>query len=200
MRATIPSPYQLRIHYNDKGAVWKLSTFFLDEIPFDHPNLVFFCIGTDRSTGDSLGPLTGSRLSESTIFPFPIIGTLETPLHALNLQEQIDEVNDLYPSPYIVAIDACLGSHTSIGQLLIQNGPIQPGRAVGKDLPPVGDLSIKAVVNISGFMEHTVLQNTRLHVPFEMSRTITRALQLAYGRFQSTKAEGAAKPRQALEG
>ena len=64
---------------------------------------------------------------------------------------------------------------SSIGQLLFQDGPIQPGKAVGKDLPPVGDVSIKGIVNIAGFMEHAVLQSTRLHLPFEMSRiTCTR--------------------------
>ena len=71
---------------------------------------------------------------------------------------------------------------SSIGQLIFNGGPIHPGKAVGKDLPPVGDLSIKGIVNIAGFMEHAVLQSTRLHLPFEMSRIIARALQLAYKR------------------
>ena len=65
------------------------------------------------------------------------------------------------------------------------SGPIHPGKAVGKELPPVGDVSIKGIVNIAGFMEHAVLQSTRLHLPFEMSRIIARALQLAYGRHKS---------------
>ena len=62
------------------------------------------------------------------------------------------------------------------------DGPIHPDKAVGKNLPPVGDVSIKGIVNIAGFMEHAVLQSTRLHLPFEMSRIIARALQLAYNR------------------
>ena len=32
------------------------------------------------------------------------------------------------PALYIVAIDACLGKGSSIGQLLFQNGPMQPGQ------------------------------------------------------------------------
>lgn len=185
MHTTLSTDYDYRIHYDETGAVWKLSTFFLEHIPFHQDALAFFCIGTDRSTGDALGPLTGSHLSESLLFPFSVIGTLENPLHALNLQEKLEERLENNPSTYIVAIDACLGKSDSIGQLLIHNGPLYPGKAVGKDLPPVGDLSIKGVVNISGFMEQAVLQSTRLHLPFEMSRIISRSLQLAYGRFKT---------------
>ncbi len=185
MRAILSTPYDYRIHHKETGAVWKLSSLFLQHIPFDTQDLIFFCIGTDRSTGDSLGPLTGSFLSESPLFPFTVIGTLESPLHALNLQQHIDETKLTNPSAFIVAIDACLGQVSSIGQLLFNSGPIHPGKAVGKDLPPVGDVSIKGIVNIAGFMEHAVLQSTRLYLPYEMSRTIARALQLAHGRRKS---------------
>lgn len=182
MRAAVSKTYDYRIHYKDSGAIWKLSTLFLQHIPFGSPNLVFFCIGTDRSTGDALGPLTGSRLTEYNTFPFPVIGTLESPLHALNLEQRIDELLVDTPTAYTVAIDACLGKVSSIGQLLFQDGSMQPGQAVGKNLPSVGNASIKGIVNIAGFMEHAVLQSTRLYLPFEMSRTIARALQLAYNR------------------
>jgi len=187
MRAIIHNKSEFRIHYQETGAVWKLSNTFLQCIPFHMENIIFFCIGTDRSTGDSLGPLTGSHLSELTTFPFPVIGTLETPLHALNLEQKIEELQIKNPNAFIVAIDACLGKGTSIGQILFQHEPIRPGQAVGKDLPPVGDVSIKGIVNIAGFMEHAVLQSTRLHLPFEMSRILSRALQLAYSRHRSNK-------------
>ncbi|MFD1928366.1 spore protease YyaC [Sporosarcina siberiensis] len=185
MRATTISTYDYRIHFEESGAIWKLSSVFLEHLPFNSSDLTFFCIGTDRSTGDSLGPLTGSRLTESHIFPFPVFGTLENPLHALNLQVKFDETIAMKPNSYIVAIDACLGKSSSIGQLLIHNGPLQPGKAVGKELPAVGNISIKGIVNIAGFMEHAVLQSTRLHLPFEMSRTLSRALLLAYNRSKS---------------
>ncbi|MBO1910904.1 DUF1256 domain-containing protein, partial [Microvirga sp. 3-52] len=92
MRATVTTTYDYRIHYKDSGAIWKLSTHFLEHIPFHSPDLVFFCIGTDRSTGDSFGPLTGSRLTEFQAFPFPVFGTLESPLHALNLEQRNSDV------------------------------------------------------------------------------------------------------------
>ncbi|CAM3197879.1 spore protease YyaC [Filibacter tadaridae] len=185
MRAALSTTCDFRIHYKEVGAVWKLSSLFLEHIPFHEENIVFFCIGTDRSTGDALGPLTGSFLTESPLFPFPVVGTLEDPLHALNLQQRLDETIQSYPSAFIVAIDACLGKGGSIGQLLIQSGPLHPGKAVGKELPSVGDVAIKGIVNIAGFMEHAVLQSTRLLLPYEMSRILGRSMQLAYGRSKS---------------
>lgn len=185
MRATLTSTTDYRIHFKETGVVWKLSTLLLEHIPFQTHDPIFFCIGSDRSTGDALGPLTGSHLSESSLFPFTVIGTLEKPLHALNLKQSLEETMEIHPDAFIVAIDACLGKGSSIGQLLFQTGPIQPGKAVGKNLPAVGNVSIKGIVNIAGFMEHAVLQSTRLHLPFEMSRVLARSLQLAYGRSRS---------------
>ncbi|WOV84349.1 spore protease YyaC [Sporosarcina jeotgali] len=176
-----------RIHYKETGAVWKLSTLFLENIPFTTREILFLCIGTDRSTGDALGPLVGSLLTETRSFPYRVIGTLEDPLHALNIEERVTELAVTHPDAYFVAVDACLGKSDSVGHLLVQDGPLQPGKAVGKELPSVGDIAIKGVVNIGGFMEHSVLQSTRLHLSYEMGRTISRALQLAHGRLKSKR-------------
>ena len=54
MKAAPSSTYNYRVHFKETGAIRKLSTLLLKHIPFDSSNLVFFCIGTDRSTGDSL--------------------------------------------------------------------------------------------------------------------------------------------------
>lgn len=173
-----------QFHYTDLGAAWRLSTVLMETIPFGDGPLLFCCIGTDRSTGDALGPLTGSLLSAMPMFPFEVIGTLEKPLHALNLKERLDDIYNRHNEPYIVAIDACLGQIDNIGKIIIQDGPLLPGKAVKKELPPVGDLAIKGVVNVSGFMEFSVLQNTRLHLTYEMSRLLVRAISLAWHRYQ----------------
>ena len=52
--------------------------------------VVFLCIGTDRSTGDSLGPLIGSRLEAEEISNVVVIGTLEHPVHAVNLDRTLE--------------------------------------------------------------------------------------------------------------
>ncbi|MET0958718.1 MAG: spore protease YyaC [Psychrobacillus psychrotolerans] len=171
------------IYYKETGAVWRLSNYFIEQIPFDHPNLVFCCIGTDRSTGDALGPMTGSFLSQLKSFPFEIVGTLDNPLHALNIEEITDTLLSSTIAPYIIAIDACLGNVNNIGQIIVQPGPLFPGKAVKKDLPPIGDVSIKAIVNIGGFMEYNVLQSTRLSLTYDMGKIISRSLLLAWHRY-----------------
>lgn len=170
------------VHHEQTGAVWKLSDLFLEYIPFEKEHIIFCCIGTDRSTGDALGPLTGSFLSSYHSFPFEVIGTLENPLHAINLPSKVEELNKLPSKPFIVAIDACLGSEKHIGQILVHEGPLLPGKAVNKELPPIGDISIKGIVNVAGFMEMMVLQNTRLNVTYSMSNKIARSLLLSFQR------------------
>lgn len=51
--------------------------------------LVFLCIGSDRITGDSLGPLIGYQLSPYCSRVFHVYGTLDDPVHALNLPDRI---------------------------------------------------------------------------------------------------------------
>lgn len=183
MRKFSRETFKMFVHYKENGAIWRLSDIFLQHIPFEHENLVFGCIGTDRSTGDALGPLTGSNLTSYTQFPYKVIGTLEHPLHAINLASTLEDLQQAKIEPYIVAIDACLGNEKNVGQIIVQDGPILPGKAVKKDLPPIGNISIKGVVNIGGYMEMLVLQSTRLNVTYSISNIIAEGLRLAYQRY-----------------
>ncbi|WP_026023124.1 spore protease YyaC [Paenisporosarcina sp. TG20] len=170
--------------YQDIGVAWRLSSLLLQLIPFEKPSLTFCCIGTDRSTGDALGPLVGTWLGEHSTFPYEVIGTLQKPLHALNLHQTVESLQERTIKPYVVAIDACLGRIEKIGHIVIENGPLLPGKAVKKVLPPIGDLSIKGIVNICGFQDYTVLQNTRLQLSYDMGKVLSRALLLAWQRHQ----------------
>lgn len=138
--------------------------------------IVFLCIGTDRSTGDSLGPLIGNKLKKLLRNNFILYGTLENPVHAKNLSKTIKDINKEYTNPYIVAIDACLGNIDSIGHIIIENKPLSPGAALNKDLPKVGNLSITGVVNVSGALEFMVLQNTRLYTVMHIADVISRGI------------------------
>lgn len=144
---------------------------------YDHlSELVILCIGTDRSTGDSLGPITGSKLIELGLNSKVVYGTLEEPVHAVNLQDTIHLIKRNHPHPFIIAIDACLGRAESVGYISIKEGPLQPGTGVNKDLPAVGDLQIIGIVNIGGFMEYMVLQNTRLNLVMKMADIISHGI------------------------
>jgi putative sporulation protein YyaC len=141
--------------------------------------LVVVCVGTDRSTGDSLGPLVGTALSKYRSPFFDLYGTLEEPVHAMNLDETLQEIGSRVRNPFVVGIDACLGQAASVGCIQVGSGPVRPGAGVNKELPPVGDIHITGIVNVGGFMEYFVLQNTRLHLVMKMSDIISQSLYMA---------------------
>ncbi|MFL0270246.1 spore protease YyaC [Candidatus Clostridium radicumherbarum] len=138
--------------------------------------IIFLCIGTDRSTGDSLGPLVGDKLKFMIRENIFVYGNLESPVHAKNLCEIIEEIKLKHNNPYIVAIDACLGSLQNIGKIFIEKKPLTPGAAMNKDLPAVGDLSITGIVNMSGTLEFMVLQNTRLYTVMMLADIISKGI------------------------
>lgn len=144
-----------------------------------HRRIVVVCIGSDRCTGDSLGPLSGSALLKYRSSTFEIMGTLEKPVHAMNLDATLEQLYHTYEQPFVIAIDACLGQASSVGTIQIGSGPLLPGAGVNKKLPPVGDIHISGVVNLGGFLEYQVLQNTRLHLVMSMANLIARSLFLA---------------------
>ncbi|MFC2948754.1 spore protease YyaC [Virgibacillus sediminis] len=137
---------------------------------------VVVCIGTDRSTGDALGPLTGTYLTDMRPKHLTIYGTLKYPVHATNLNDYIKLIEEAHRQSFIIAIDACLGKSGSIGHLIAARGPVKPGAALNKPLPPIGDMHITGVVNVGGFMEASVLQNTRLSLVADMAEKTAELL------------------------
>lgn len=183
----------IKSNYINSSSSFALSKFsdlvykyLLDE--FDSNNeLVILCIGTDRSTGDSLGPLVGHKLGP-LIKNYPkvhLIGTLDDPVHAQNLESTIDKIHTKYEDPFIIAIDSSLGRQERVGYLSIKNCPLRPGAGVNKDLPPVGDISITGIVNIGGLMEFMVLQSTRLSLVMHMADIISKSIYLTLNRISN---------------
>lgn len=168
------------IVHNDLQAADFLAEQLLSTIPrIPSRPIVFVCIGTDRSTGDSLGPLVGTLLEEKRIDTFFIYGTLDEPIHAVNLAEKLAEIKSKHLDPYIIAIDACLGRMKNVGVIQIGDGPVKPGAGVNKELPAVGNIHITGIVNVSGFMEFFVLQNTRLNLVMNMAKAIANGIHKA---------------------
>ena len=96
--------------------------------------MVFLCIGSDRVTGDCLGPYVGYRLSQHPLPGISIYGTLEHPVHAVNLKNALSHISQAHPYALVVAIDASLGEKKHLGYVTMGNGPLYPG-AVHCHLP-----------------------------------------------------------------
>lgn len=139
-------------------------------------DIVILCIGSDRSTGDSLGPLIGYKLEKYHLSQITLYGTLSSPVHAANLEYYINEIKTLCPDSFILAIDASLGTREHIGYITLGSGPLRPGLGVNKSLPDVGDIHITGIVNFSGMAEGLLLQTTRLSRVMHLADTISKAV------------------------
>ncbi len=158
----------------------ELGKFIFSLLPkedFTNYTPIILCIGTDRATGDCLGPLVGEQLINYDS-RFTVMGCLQTPVHALNIRETICSIRTEIENPFIIAVDASLGLISHVGYITVSNEPILPGKGVHKRLPAIGDVSITGIVNVSG-QSPGLLQSTRLYTVVQLANCIADALKYA---------------------
>lgn len=144
-------------------------------------DFIIVCIGTDRSIGDSLAPLIGTLLKGMN-FELPIYGTLDDPIHAINIENKLKYIKDNHKNSKILSIDASMGS--SLNNIILQNKPIKPGAGVGKFLPKVGDYSIIGVVCKTFNSMHSI----RLNQIYKMAEYISKNIYNSYKTINTLKA------------
>ena len=147
-------------------------------IPWGKQEVYFLCIGTDRSTGDSLGPIVGTFLEKFGVDN--VVGTLKEPAHGTNLDERVQEIPE---DSFIISVDACLGSMESVGNIKVIKGPCEPGKGVGKNLTKVGDLTVVYVVNAGhneSLLSHMIVTSTRLYHVMKGAEIVARAIYESY--------------------
>lgn len=135
----------------------------LNTIPSD-VDITYLCIGTDRATGDALGPIVGTMLAYRGL---KVCGTIEKPVHSLNLAQYEIRFKQNKPQ-YIVAIDACLGLYEDIGVVKFKTQGLRPGAGAGKNFPRMGDTSIVGIVESN---DRAALE-CRLYEILEMAQDI----------------------------
>ena len=140
--------------------------------------VVFLCIGTDRSTGDSLGPLIGYKLRQMRLPKTTVFGTLERPVHAMNLERYLSVLNTCYKDDLIIAVDASVGSREHIGFVTLGKGALKPGLGVSKELRAVGDIFITGIVGSCGSYDPLMLQSVRLSIVMQMADCISGGIGL----------------------
>lgn len=162
----------------EKLVQWKLDeTLYslISKVDKSFRQICVICIGTDRSTGDSFGPLTGHMLSRLTAFHFNLYGTFEAPVHALTLPETLDRINS--KDSLVIAVDASVGNGEQVGYIGMGYEPVRPGSGLGKELPPVGDISITGIVAMGGLAPFIMLQNASLGMVYHMAEKTFLAIQ-----------------------
>jgi putative sporulation protein YyaC len=137
---------------------------------------VIVCIGSDRVTGDCLGPLTGHFLTTRYNVPAFVYGTLDSTVTAKNLVSTIGFISARHPRSKILVVDASIGPLETVGCITAGKGGILPGSGCGKNLPLTGDFSITAVVTHDSENAQIMLQNTKLSFVYQMSELIAKSI------------------------
>ena len=142
-------------------------------------DLVCLCIGSDRITGDSLGPLVGGELFRRKAPGIYVYGTLEHPVHALNLEEHLADLALWHPRALVIAVDASLGCSRHQQHISVGCGSIRPGAGAGKSLPDVGDIFITGIVSSFDRNSHRELQAVDFSNVLHLAGVISQGIAAA---------------------
>ncbi len=164
------------INSRERSASTQLAIRLLDCLDSYDRKPVFLCIGSDRVTGDSLGPLVGSFLTKKHPAA-AVVGTLDLPVHALNLNEHLRYIRENFPLHPVVAIDASLGARSRQGYLTVGRGSLRPGAGVHKTLDAAGDIFITGIVAAAGPFSQMALQTARLSAVMDMAEIILDGIE-----------------------
>lgn len=135
----------LDIHYRNASIDKKLLQALGEIKARESSPPIFICIGSDRHILDCFGPLIGTMVKQENP-RILLYGHLEAPLHAKNISREIESISSRHPDNHIIAIDASVGDAKDFGNIKVRQGPIIPGKALAKKLPPIGDYAITGVL------------------------------------------------------
>ncbi len=137
--------------------------------------IAVLAIGSDRVTGDCVGPLVGHLLAESGI---RVYGSLSSPVTALNVAENHALLRKRHPDAFVIAVDSALGTDSEVGSVILLPHGLRPAAAVGRPMPYMGDLGIVGVVS-SRRLGAGSLGKVRLALPFSLASRIADGIRLA---------------------
>ena len=72
------------------------SRFYRLNLKNNFTDIIFICVGSNKLTGDSLGPIVGAKLKQKLGTNIAIIGTTETPVNYENIKEINDNIKIKY--------------------------------------------------------------------------------------------------------
>lgn len=134
---------------------------------------VILCIGSDLSVGDSLGPVTGTKLKQQLAgLNCYVYGTLAKPITAHEVKYMNDFLRLTHPASPIIAVDAAVGNAGDIGLIRVAGRGLRPGSGANKRLAKVGDVSVMGIIAEQSVFNYSLFSATRLNVVYKMSEII----------------------------
>ncbi|MGN1103775.1 MAG: spore protease YyaC [Candidatus Coproplasma sp.] len=140
---------------------------------------VIVCVGSDLSVGDSLGPVTGTKLLEklkgANVY---VYGTLSKPITAHEVKYMSSFLSNTHPGCPVIAIDAAVGVAGDIGLIKVANRPLSPGSGANKRLNKIGEASILGIVAEKSLFNYSLFSSTRLNVIYKMADIISEGVAM----------------------
>lgn len=93
---------------------------------------VILCIGCEKVSGDMLGPLVGSILSDDFSIDAYVYGTLVKPVNGVNIGKYINLISNLHDESIIISVDAAVGGKDEIGKIKLKDDGVIAGAALGR--------------------------------------------------------------------
>lgn len=138
---------------------------------------VILCIGSDLSVGDSLGPVTGTKIKEKLRgLDCYVYGTLSKPITAHEVKYMNEFLRSTHPESPIIAVDAAVGLAGDIGLIKLAKRAIKPGSGANKKLSKVGDVSVMGIVAEHSVFNYSLFSSTRLNIIYKMSEIISEGI------------------------
>lgn len=115
--------------------------------------IIFVCIGSNKITGDCLGPLVGTYLKQNLKNEknIRIYGDMYSPINYTNINDIKNEVDTIIKNKenngnnyIIILIDSALGKN--VGEIIIDTGKVELGSALYKEETIYSDINIKGIV------------------------------------------------------
>lgn len=138
---------------------------------------VILCIGSDLSVGDSLGPITGTKLKEKLKnLNCYVYGTLSKPITAHEVKYMNEFLKATHPASPVIAVDAAVGLAGDIGLIKLSDRGLKPGSGANKKLSKVGDVSIMGIVAEHSMFNYSLFSATRLNIIYKMAEIISEGI------------------------
>lgn len=138
---------------------------------------VVVCVGSDLSVGDSLGPVTGTKLKEKlkgqNVY---VYGTLSRPITAHEIKYTNQFIKNTHPDSLIIAIDAAVGTAGDIGLIKVAKRGLKPGSGANKRLAKIGDVSVMGIVAEKSLFNYSLFSSTRLNIVYKMAEIISEGV------------------------
>ncbi|MDR3262862.1 MAG: spore protease YyaC [Clostridiales bacterium] len=107
---------------------------------------VIMCIGSDKVSGDILGPEVGRRLISDYNLGAYVYGITGRNINGENIDSYDSFIREVHKDSAVIAVDACLGGEKEIGNIKISKRGIGAGFAVGKKDKRYGDVGLVGIV------------------------------------------------------